>query len=121
MYDTLCVVTDPLNGINESKRGHKPKSFDFNSAFDKFASASLRHSLLNILPFGSGLTMIRHQTLAQSQWLFTKSALESTPSRDDGITLEQELGRRKLAVGFMRSLALRAEMYAVHSRTGPMF
>ncbi len=55
---------------------------------------------------------MRSLTQVERQWTFTQSALQNTPSRDDGITLEDELKRRKTAVVYMRSLALRAEMYA---------
>ncbi|WVW79617.1 hypothetical protein I302_101586 [Kwoniella bestiolae CBS 10118] len=44
----------------------------------------------------------------EKQWLFTHSALNNTPSLDDGIDLQTELKRRKVIIEYMRSLALRA-------------
>nr|XP_018259435.1 uncharacterized protein I303_08364 [Kwoniella dejecticola CBS 10117]OBR81593.1 hypothetical protein I303_08364 [Kwoniella dejecticola CBS 10117] len=44
----------------------------------------------------------------EQQWIFSPSALDNTPSPDDGIPLESELKRRKLTIEYMRSLALRA-------------
>ncbi|BEI85221.1 hypothetical protein CcaverHIS002_0506220 [Cutaneotrichosporon cavernicola] len=43
----------------------------------------------------------------ESQWIFESHALEKTPSRDAGFTLEQELESRRQAILFMRSLWLR--------------
>ncbi|KAK8844024.1 hypothetical protein IAR55_006817 [Kwoniella newhampshirensis] len=48
----------------------------------------------------------------EKQWLFTPTALQNTPSLDDGITLHDELQRRKTAIEYMRSLALRAHTIA---------
>ncbi|WWD21321.1 hypothetical protein CI109_105805 [Kwoniella shandongensis] len=50
----------------------------------------------------------------EKQWLFTPSALQNTPSLDDGIVLSDELQRRKTAIEYMRSLALRS----IHVSTG---
>ncbi|OCF40406.1 hypothetical protein I317_05773 [Kwoniella heveanensis CBS 569] len=44
----------------------------------------------------------------ERQWIFSPSALNNAPSRDDGITLEEELRRRAQTINYMRSLALRA-------------
>jgi hypothetical protein len=44
---------------------------------------------------------------AEQQWVFDPAMLERTPSRADGISLEEELERRKEAIVFMRSLWLR--------------
>ncbi|WVQ63659.1 uncharacterized protein L199_001812 [Kwoniella botswanensis] len=44
----------------------------------------------------------------EKQWLFPHSALNNTPSLDDGIDLQTELKRRKVIIEYMRSLALRA-------------
>ncbi|WVQ92989.1 hypothetical protein IAU59_000052 [Kwoniella sp. CBS 9459] len=44
----------------------------------------------------------------EQQWIFAPSALDNTPSRDDGISLEDELQRRAQTINYMRSLALRA-------------
>ncbi|WWC90971.1 uncharacterized protein L201_005909 [Kwoniella dendrophila CBS 6074] len=44
----------------------------------------------------------------EQQWIFDYSALDNTPSLDDGVTLEEELKKRKVTIEYMRSLALRA-------------
>ena len=51
---------------------------------------------------------MRQLTAVEKQWLFEKSALDHTPSRQADISLVDELMRRKEAIEYMRSLALRA-------------
>nr|ODO03757.1 hypothetical protein L204_00096 [Cryptococcus depauperatus CBS 7855] len=47
------------------------------------------------------------------QWLFPKSALDNTPSRADGISLIEELERRKDVIMYMRSLIMRVSAQMV--------
>ncbi|OWZ75636.1 hypothetical protein C365_06205 [Cryptococcus neoformans Bt85] len=51
----------------------------------------------------------------EEQWIFSKHALENTPSRSHGVSLEEELERRKSTVMQMRSLLARA----IHVRDHP--
>jgi len=44
----------------------------------------------------------------ERQWLFDKEALGHTPSRGAGISLEEELERRKTVISFVESLLFRA-------------
>ncbi|WVF65324.1 hypothetical protein IAT40_000050 [Kwoniella sp. CBS 6097] len=44
----------------------------------------------------------------EQQWIFSPSALDNAPSRDDRISLDDELKRRAQTINYMRSLALRA-------------
>ena len=51
---------------------------------------------------------MRPLTAVEQQWLFTKAQLDTTPSREAGITLADELNRRKEVIDYIESLALRA-------------
>ena len=51
---------------------------------------------------------MRPLTIAESQWVFTRSDLDKTPSRDDGISFEEELKRRAKTIEHIRSIGLRA-------------
>ncbi|GMK55514.1 hypothetical protein CspeluHIS016_0205700 [Cutaneotrichosporon spelunceum] len=50
---------------------------------------------------------MRPLRMGESQWIFDTHALEKTPSRDAGISQEQELDSRRQTIFFMRSLWLR--------------
>lgn len=43
----------------------------------------------------------------EEQWVFSKHALENTPSRSHGVALKEELERRKSTIMQMRSLLAR--------------
>lgn len=43
----------------------------------------------------------------EKQWLFPASTLQQTPSREHGITYEQELQKRARTIDYIRSLAAR--------------
>lgn len=43
----------------------------------------------------------------EEQWIFSKHALENTPSRSHGVSLKEELERRKSTIMQMRSLLAR--------------
>ncbi|KAK1922629.1 cyclin-like protein [Papiliotrema laurentii] len=51
---------------------------------------------------------MRPLTAVEQQWLFTKAQLDSTPSREAGIPLADELKCRKVVIDYIESLALRA-------------
>lgn len=44
---------------------------------------------------------------AEKQWIFDEDALSKTPSRLDGISLQEELEGRKQTIAWIRSLWLR--------------
>lgn len=51
---------------------------------------------------------MRQLAEAQMQWLFDKTALEHTPSKEDDVSLEDESTRRKTVLEYIKSLALRS-------------
>lgn len=51
----------------------------------------------------------------ESQWIFDYSALENSPSSHDGISLQDELERRKNTLCMIRSLAYRTFLYVCRS------
>ena len=56
---------------------------------------------------------MRPLTVAESQWIFSRSDFDRTPSRDDGIGFQEELDRRKLTIEYIRSIGLRARMWVI--------
>lgn len=51
---------------------------------------------------------MRYISPVEQQWLFEKSSLDHTPSRQAGIALEDELKRRKLAISHIIELAMKS-------------
>jgi hypothetical protein len=60
---------------------------------------------------------MRELSAVERQWLFKRSDLDRTPSRKAGISLEDELKRRRATIEFIGSLGLRSGLYVPLSRT----
>lgn len=53
---------------------------------------------------------------SEKQWLFPAWTLQQTPSQEAGMTYEQELQKRALTIDYIRSLAMRVELYVDHAK-----
>lgn len=54
---------------------------------------------------------MRQLTEMQQQWLFDLSAWDHTPSRQEGMSYDEELVKRTTVVRSIQSLALRCHLY----------
>lgn len=98
-------VTTPYLSQSQSRR--IPKAFAPATRRSPFVVKSDMTRPQTFRHHPTPLATMRALRPEDQQWIFPQSALDHTPSRQDGISLPHELEARKLTISWIRSLWLR--------------